>query len=89
MLIPFTKIVTQLVLSESYKIASIYIGFLYLGTVFQGFSSFCSIGYLQGKKTVRAASSSIIGAIVNLLIDVVLMKYIDYLLRRFLLLQVF
>lgn len=75
-LIPFTKIVTQLVLSESYKIASIYIGFLYLGTVFQGFSSFCSIGYLQGKKTVRAASSSIIGAIVNLLIDVVLMKYI-------------
>lgn len=51
MLIPMTKLVMNILLSEAYKSASIYIGFLYLGTVFQGFSSFCSIGYLQGKKT--------------------------------------
>ncbi|WP_270496559.1 lipopolysaccharide biosynthesis protein [Eisenbergiella porci] len=75
-LIPATKVVTQLVFSESYKVASIYIGFLYLGTVFQGFSSFCSVGYLQGKKTLRAASSSIVGAIVNLIIDILLINYI-------------
>lgn len=73
-LIPLTKIVTQVILSESYKIASVYIGFLYLGTVFQGFSSFCSIGYLQGKKTKGAAITSIYGAIANLFVNLILIK---------------
>lgn len=73
-LIPLTKIVAQLILSEAYKTASVYIGFLYLGTVFQGFSSFCSIGYLQGKKTKGAAITSIYGAIVNLLVNLMLIK---------------
>lgn len=73
-LIPLTKIVAQLILSEAYKTASVYIGFLYLGTVFQGFSSFCSIGYLQGKKTKGAAITSIYGAIVNLVVNLMLIK---------------
>lgn len=75
-LIPLTKLVTRLVLSPKYQEASIYIGFIYLGTVFQGFSSFCSIGYLQGKKTAGAAGTSIIGAGVNLVIDIITMRYI-------------
>lgn len=75
-LIPLTKLVMNIILSPAYKEASIYIGFLYLGTVFQGFSSFCSIGYLQGKKTGGAAKTSIYGAIVNLFVDLVLIKYI-------------
>lgn len=75
-LIPATKIVTQLILSDAYKTASIYIGFLYLGTVFQGLSSFCSIGYLHGKKTAGAATTSIYGAIVNLVIDILAMHFI-------------
>lgn len=49
-LMPLTKLVMNIILSESYKIASVYVGFLYLGTVFQGLSSFCSVGYLMGKK---------------------------------------
>lgn len=75
-LIPATKIITQIILSESYKIGSIYIGFLYLGSVFQGLSSFVSVGYLQSKKTGKAASSSVIGALANLIINLCLIKNI-------------
>lgn len=75
-LIPFTKIVTQIILGVEYQSASIYIGILYLGTVFQGFSSFCSIGYLQQKTTGGAARTSMYGAIVNLVVDIFAMKYI-------------
>lgn len=73
-LIPLTKIVTQVILSADYKIGSVYIGFLYLGAIFQGYSTFASVGYLQNKKTARAATSSAAGAIVNLFIDLVLIK---------------
>lgn len=73
-LIPITKVVTQVILSSDYKIGSIYIGFLYLGAIFQGFSTFASVGYLQNKKTARAATSSVAGAIVNLLVDLILVK---------------
>lgn len=73
-LIPLTKVVTQIILSSDYKIGSVYIGFLYLGAIFQGYSTFASVGYLQNKKTARVATSSIAGAIVNLLIDIALIK---------------
>ena len=75
-LIPGTKVLTQLILSDAYKEASVYMGFLYLGTVFQGFSSFCSIGYLQEKKTKGAATTSLYGAVVNLIIDIIMMRFI-------------
>ena len=75
-LIPLTKIVTQAILSLDYKVGSVYIGFLYLGVIFQGYSTFVSIGYLQNKKTAKAATSSAAGAIVNLFIDLVLIKSI-------------
>lgn len=75
-LIPLTKIVTQIILGPEYQTASIYIGILYLGTIFQGFSSFCSIGYLQQKTTSGAAKTSMYGAVVNLVVDIFMMKYI-------------
>lgn len=75
-LIPLTKIVTQVILSSDYKIGAVYIGFLYLGAIFQGFSAFASVGYLQNKKTSRAATSSMAGAIVNLLVDMLLIKMV-------------
>lgn len=73
-LIPLTKIVTQVILSADYKIGSVYIGFLYLGAIFQGYSTFASVGYLQNKKTAKAATSSVAGAVVNLVIDLILIK---------------
>lgn len=75
-LIPLTKIVTQVILSSDYKSGSVYIGFLYLGAIFQGYSTFASVGYLQNKKTARAATSSVAGAIVNLLVDLILIKLV-------------
>lgn len=75
-LIPLTKLVMRLVLSESYKTAAIYIGFLYLGTAFQGFSSFCSIGYLHDKKTSGAAKTSVMGAVVNLGVDLLCINFL-------------
>lgn len=75
-LIPLTKIVMQLILSSDYKIGSVYIGFLYLGAIFQGFSTFISVGYLQSKKTARVATSSMVGAVVNLLVDLALIKFV-------------
>lgn len=75
-LIPLTKIATQLILSSDYKIGSVYIGFLYLGAIFQGYSTFISVGYLQSKKTAKAATSSMVGAVVNLLVDLALIKFV-------------
>lgn len=75
-LIPVTKLVMKLVLDISYSDSAMYVGFLYLGTVFQGFSTFCNIGYLQGKKTGGAARTSLIGAFVNLIIDLLFIKFI-------------
>ena len=75
-LIPLTKIATQVILSSDYKVGSVYIGFLYLGAIFQGYSTFASVGYLQNKKTARAATSSATGAIVNLFVDLILIKSI-------------
>lgn len=75
-LIPATKIATRLILSPSYKSASIYISFLYLGALFQGFTAFITAGLLQGTKTGSIAGSSSIGAVVNLGIDLVCMRFI-------------
>lgn len=75
-LIPVTKIVTKLILSNSYKSASIYISFLYLGALFQGLTAFITAGLLQGTKTGSIARSSSIGAAVNLGIDLACMKFI-------------
>lgn len=75
-LIPLTKIITQIILGPEYQSASVYIGILYLGTIFQGFSSFCSIGYLQQKVTAGAARTSMYGAAVNFIVDIFTMKYI-------------
>lgn len=75
-LIPVTKVFTTTILSESYKEASIYIGFLYLGSIFQGFTAFISAGLLQGTDTRSIGRSSFIGAIVNLSVDLVAVKFI-------------
>ena len=75
-LIPLTKVVMKVILSTTYKEAAIYVGFLYLGTVFQGFSSFSGIGYLKSKKTGGAAKTSVIGAVVNIVIDILCIHFI-------------
>ena len=75
-LIPFTKIFIFIVMSDSYKISSNYVPFYYLGSLFQGLSSFYGVGYLRNKKTNRAFITSVYGTIINVIINVLLIKII-------------
>ena len=75
-LIPFTKFATTVILPKSYEESAIYIGFLYIGSVFQGFTAFISAGMLQKNNTKSIAKSSIIGAVVNLAFDLIMMNFI-------------
>ena len=75
-LIPATKLVSTWILSEAYRTGAIYIGFLYLGSLFHGFTTFISAGMLQRNETKLIARSSTIGAVVNLAFDIFTMHVI-------------
>ena len=75
-LIPITKLFIMLIMSNEYKIAATYTSFLYLGTVFQSFSSFYGVGYLREKDTKKASLTSIYGAIASALCNILLVKFI-------------
>lgn len=75
-LVPFTKLFILFAMEDSYHSAIQYIGFLYLGTIFQAFSSFFGVGYLKNDTTKQAATTSIFGAIVNTVINLTLIKFI-------------
>ena len=74
--IPATKLVITWFMEEIYHQAACYVAFLYLGTVFQAFSSFYGVGYLRGKDTRQASATSIYGALVNIAVHVALVKFI-------------
>lgn len=76
LLVPLTRIFIMLVMSTDYKVAADYVSFYYLGTIFQGFSSFYGVGYLRNKQTKRAFSTSIYGAVINAAINILFIKYI-------------
>lgn len=75
-LIPFTRVFIDLVMKYNYKDASSYISFLYLGTVFQAYSNFMGVGYLKTGKTMQASSTTIYGAIINIAVNVLFIRYI-------------
>ena len=75
-LIPATKLVIRWFMEQSYADAANYVAFLYLGTVFQSFASFYGVGYLRGKDTKRASTTSIFGALCNVVIHFTLIRFI-------------
>lgn len=75
-LIPATKFFLPFIVSNSYNSAAAYTSFLYLGMVFQGFSSFYGINYLNESKTMGATITSLIAAGINLGVDLIFMPYI-------------
>ena len=75
-IIPATKLVITWFMESNYHSAANYVAFLYLGTVFQAFSSFYGVGYLRGKDTKQASATSIYGAIINILVHLALVKFI-------------
>lgn len=75
-MIPATKLVILWFMEQSYADAANYVAFLYLGTVFQSFASFYGVGYLRGKDTKRASTTSIFGAIINVVVHFGLISFI-------------
>lgn len=74
--IPATRFVIELLVSDSYKSAWQYTGFLYLGASFSALSSFLGMGYQISKETNKSIVTTIFAAFLNILINVVLIKYI-------------
>ena len=75
-LIPFTKLFICFVMDERYISSAEYISFLYLGTVFQAFSSFFGVGYLKSDQTKKAGITSVAGAVINAVANLLLIKVI-------------
>lgn len=75
-LIPLSKLVILCFMNPSYSISSRYISFLLLGTAFSSFSSFYGTGYLSSKKTIGAFFTTILGAVINFIINILFITYI-------------
>ncbi len=75
-LIPVSKILMTAVLNVRYRSGCDYVAFYYMGTVFQSFSSFYGVGYLRSDRTGKAFSTSIFGAVVNAVINIMFVRLI-------------
>lgn len=68
-LIPLSKWIIIHFMDVSYQSGYIYIGILYLGSIFSSFSGFFGTGYISAKDTKSAMITTMIGAIVNVVIN--------------------
>ncbi|MBQ8514231.1 MAG: oligosaccharide flippase family protein [Ruminococcus sp.] len=73
-LFPVTKFIIVYFMDASYHDAYKYIGLLYLSGVFNAFAAFYGTGYLSSKKTGGAFTTTIIGAVANVLLTFILIK---------------
>lgn len=71
-----SKIMMNILVGESFGEAWKYVPFLYIATVFSGFSSFYGASYLSSEKTMGAFYTSVIGAIVNIAVNIWLIPII-------------
>lgn len=74
--VPVTKVVILLFVSEEYKTAWIYLGFLYLSTIFSALSSFYGVGYTIAKDTKRSVKSTVFAAFSNIVVNLLLIRII-------------
>lgn len=75
-LIPATKLFILWSMSLDYKRACDYVAFYYIGIVFQAFSSFFGVGYLRNNQTKKAFSTSVYGAAINALSNIVMIRFL-------------
>lgn len=76
LLMPFTKLIMEFMIDAKFSSAWLYIPFLYISTVFSSFSSFYGTGYLSSKNTIGAFYTSVIGGIVNVVVNIISIPYI-------------
>lgn len=71
LLISFTPILFKFLINGSYEEAYLQIPILYLGVFLSTISSFYGSIYIAKKKTIAVGVSSMIGAIINILINII------------------
>jgi O-antigen/teichoic acid export membrane protein len=70
-LLAFTKFIMTFMVNNKFSSAWLYVPFLYMGTIFNSFSSFYGTGYMSSKDTIGAFSTSVFGGIINVIINVI------------------
>ncbi|MBV4438486.1 lipopolysaccharide biosynthesis protein [Clostridium tyrobutyricum] len=75
-LLAFTKFVMHFMVNAKFESAWMFVPFLYMGTIFNSFSSFYGTGYLSSKDTIGAFYTSVIGGIFNIIINIALIPVI-------------
>lgn len=76
LLIPVTKWFTLFCIQKEYVISWKYSGELYLGSVFLALATFLGAGYLSAKDTKGSMTTSVVGAVVNIIFDFILIPMI-------------
>lgn len=75
-LIPLSKLLIMYCMDRSYMDSFQYVGLLYLGSLFSSFSGFYGTGYISAKDTKGAMKTTIIGAVINFLVNLFLIPVI-------------
>jgi len=75
-LIPTTKWIIRYAVEQAYTSAWKYSGVLYLGSTFLALATFIGAGYLSSKETKRSMYTSMTGAVLNVVIDLLLIPFI-------------
>lgn len=75
-LIASSRLLVNILVSGDFFIAWKYCGFLLIGALFNTFSQFWGACYHASKQTSALLKTSIVGAGVNILINIILIKYI-------------
>ncbi len=75
-LMPISKYIILTFMNPDYREAYLYIGILYLSGIFNAFGAFYGTGYLSTKKTMGAFTTTILGAVTNIAISFILMRFI-------------
>ncbi|MDO5406090.1 MAG: oligosaccharide flippase family protein [Eubacteriales bacterium] len=75
-LLPVTKFIIVFFMDSAYQDAYKFVGLLYLSSVFNAFAGFYGTGYLSTKKTIGALTTTIWGAIANVVLTLVLINIV-------------
>lgn len=71
-LLAFTKFFMSFMVNSKFDTAWQYIPFLYMGAVFSAFANFYGIGYQNSKETKGLFSTAVIGALLNIVINILI-----------------
>ena len=75
-LLPFTKFIMKYIVKNNFYSAWLFIPFLYFGAIFNAFSSFYGTGYQSSKETIGAFYTSVYGAVINIILNIILIPVI-------------